>query len=116
MEAGYVDSIGQGRVWTGNAALKNRLVDGLGGFDRAFKSAATLAKLKDYKVVTYPAPKDEMEQIMQMLKGSNDEQALLQKIMQQEMSEEYKLYKMLNKFRENKNHIWMVMPYVPEIN
>ncbi|HJT73391.1 MAG TPA: signal peptide peptidase SppA [Chitinophaga sp.] len=111
----YVDSIGQGRVWTGSAALKNRLVDGLGGFDRAFKSAATLAKLKEYKVVTYPAPKDQVEQIMQMLKGSNDDQALVQRLMQQEMSEEYKLYRMLNKFRENKNHIWMVMPYVPEI-
>lgn len=116
MDIAYVDSIGQGRVWTGNAALKNKLVDALGGLDRAFASAATLAKIKSYKVVTYPAPKDQMEQLMQMLKGSGgDEQTLLRQIAQQEMSEEYKLYQMLQKFRANKNHMWMLMPYIPEI-
>jgi len=116
LDMAYVDSIGQGRVWTGTAALNNRLVDALGGLDRAFKSAATLANIKNYKVITYPAPKDQVEQIMQMLKGDNGDQALLQKIAQQEMSEEYKLYKMLKKFQTNKNHIWMTMPYIPEID
>jgi len=116
LDIAYVDSIGQGRVWTGSAALDNKLVDALGGLDKAFKSAAAIAKLKNYKVVTYPAPKDQVQQIMQMLKGNDGDQALLQKIAQQEMSEEYKLYKMLKKFQSNKNHIWMMMPYVPDIN
>jgi hypothetical protein len=53
---------------------------------------------------------------MQMLKRNDGEKALIQKIAQQEMSEEYKLYRALKKFQENKNHIWMTMPYVPEIN
>ena len=116
LDIAYVDSIGQGRVWTGTAALNNKLVDALGGLERAFKSAAALANIKNYKVVTYPAPKDQVEQIMQMLKGNDGDQALIQKIAQQEMSEEYKVYKMLKKLHANKNHIWMLMPYIPEIN
>lgn len=45
-----VDSIGQGRVWAGSDAKKNGLVDQLGSFDDAVKSAAKRAKLTDYKV------------------------------------------------------------------
>jgi protease-4 len=45
-----VDSIGQGRVWAGLDAKKNGLVDQLGSFDDAVKSAAKRAKLAEYKV------------------------------------------------------------------
>ncbi|WDF67729.1 signal peptide peptidase SppA [Sphingobacterium oryzagri] len=53
-----VDSIGQGRVWTGEQALGNGLVDGIGGIDRAIRAAAAKAKLNDYKVMYYPTVKD----------------------------------------------------------
>jgi protease-4 len=49
-----VDAIAQGRVWTGTEALQNGLVDKLGGLDLALKEAATLAKIKKYKTVSYP--------------------------------------------------------------
>ncbi|MHB1178887.1 MAG: signal peptide peptidase SppA [Daejeonella sp.] len=55
---GYVDSIGQGRVWSGAEALQNGLVDRLGDIDDAIASAAKKAKLKDYKIVSYPAQVD----------------------------------------------------------
>ncbi|HEU4781632.1 MAG TPA: signal peptide peptidase SppA [Steroidobacteraceae bacterium] len=42
-----VHAIAQGRVWIGTAAKENGLVDQLGLFDQAVKSAANLAKLKD---------------------------------------------------------------------
>jgi protease IV len=45
-----VHAIAQGRVWIGSDALKNGLVDKLGLFDDAVKSAAARAKLKDYVV------------------------------------------------------------------
>jgi protease-4 len=45
-----VHAIAQGRVWIGNDALKNGLVDKLGLFNDAVKSAAARAKLKDYDV------------------------------------------------------------------
>ncbi|MEB0261509.1 MULTISPECIES: signal peptide peptidase SppA [unclassified Mucilaginibacter] len=53
----YINSIGQGRVWTGTQALKNGLVDRLGNINDAVASAAKKAKLKDYKLVSYPEQK-----------------------------------------------------------
>jgi len=50
----YINSIGQGRVWTGTQAIKIGLVDKLGNINDAVKSAAKKAKLKDYSVVPYP--------------------------------------------------------------
>lgn len=49
-----VDSIAQGRVWTGEQAVKLGLVDGLGSLDDAVKKAAELAKLKEYSVMEQP--------------------------------------------------------------
>ncbi|HYL58515.1 MAG TPA: signal peptide peptidase SppA [Candidatus Acidoferrales bacterium] len=39
------DAVAQGRVWTGEQALKNQLVDSLGGFDDAMTAAKSLARL-----------------------------------------------------------------------
>lgn len=54
MESEAVDSIGQGRVWTGRDALDNGLVDALGDLDDAVAAAAELAGLEedDYGVQT----------------------------------------------------------------
>ena len=40
-----VDSIGQGRVWSGNSARRIGLVDEIGGLNDAIKGAAELAGL-----------------------------------------------------------------------
>ncbi|MFI5136174.1 MAG: signal peptide peptidase SppA [Sphingobacteriales bacterium] len=53
----YINSIGQGRVWTGEQAIKNGLVDRLGNISDAIKSAAKMAKIKNYKLVAYPEQK-----------------------------------------------------------
>jgi len=53
-----IDSIGQGRVWTGEQALQRGLVDKLGGIDVAIKEAASLAKLKNYSITVADEPKD----------------------------------------------------------
>jgi protease-4 len=52
----YVDSIGQGRVWSGTRALHLGLVDRIGGLNDAIASAAKLAKIKEYKLREYPDP------------------------------------------------------------
>lgn len=54
----YVDSIGQGRVWTGEQAIKIGLVDKLGHLDDAIASAAKKAGIKSYSIVNYPEIKD----------------------------------------------------------
>jgi len=45
-----IDSIAQGRVWSGVDAQRLGLVDRLGSFDDAVKAAAHRAKLKDYDI------------------------------------------------------------------
>jgi protease-4 len=54
----YIDSIGQGRVWSGTAGLKNGLVDVLGGLSTAINIAAKKAGLTamKYEIVEYPEP------------------------------------------------------------
>lgn len=64
MSVSQVDSIAQGRVWTGAAAQKQGLVDILGGLDKALDIAAKKAGLKRYNVVRYPEPKSFYELLM----------------------------------------------------
>lgn len=65
-----VDRIAQGRVWTGNQALKLGLVDKLGSLDEAISKAARLAKLnEDYRVDTYPGKSDWLDQLLNENKG-----------------------------------------------
>jgi protease-4 len=59
----YIDSIGQGRVWSGTEALKNGLVDRLGNINDAIASAAKKAKLEDYKIVEYPSQIDPLQSL-----------------------------------------------------
>jgi protease-4 len=47
METDAVDAIGGGRVWTGQQAVENGLVDGFGGIDKAVETARVLAALRD---------------------------------------------------------------------
>ncbi|WP_259067436.1 signal peptide peptidase SppA [Mucilaginibacter sp. X4EP1] len=53
----YINSIGQGRVWTGEQAIKIGLVDRLGNINDAVQSAAKKAGIKNYKLVSYPEQK-----------------------------------------------------------
>lgn len=70
MPKSNVDSIGQGRVWSGADALKINLVDELGGLNEAVSYAAKKAKLKDYKIRDYPKRK---EPLLEMLGASQEE-------------------------------------------
>lgn len=54
MSFAQVDSIAQGRVWTGAEALKIGLVDKIGDLDDAIAKAASLAKVKEYRTQNYP--------------------------------------------------------------
>ncbi len=50
-----------GRVWTGNEALENGLVDVLGEMNDAIAIAAEKAGIEEYSVETFPKPKTFME-------------------------------------------------------
>lgn len=76
MKVADVDSIAQGRVWTGAQALKIKLVDRLGSLEDAVAEAARRAKLKDYGVAAYPAAASWMENLMEEVRGDYMESRL----------------------------------------
>lgn len=63
MSQSDVDSIGQGRVWTGADAIRIKLVDELGGLNDAIAYASKKAKLKEYKLVELPKQKNPLDEI-----------------------------------------------------
>jgi len=69
MTVDQVDSIGQGRVWTGIDAKERGLVDELGGLEDAIKAAADIAGLTNYSTVELPVQKDLFEQLLEDLSG-----------------------------------------------
>jgi protease-4 len=71
-DAQYIDSVGQGRVWTGAQAKDKSLVDEFGGLDRAIEVAKQLAKIpadKGVERVILPYPTTFLQQL---LTGSDD--------------------------------------------
>lgn len=67
-----VDSIGQGRVWTGTRAKEIGLVDEIGGLEAAIADAAQRANLAegDYRTVDYPEQEPLFQQILKNLDGN----------------------------------------------
>ena len=59
-----VENIAQGRVWSGKQAVKNGLVDYLGGLDDAVAAAAKAANLENYNKMEYPVFKEDLESIL----------------------------------------------------
>ena len=67
MTKAAVDSIGQGRVWSGQDALKIGLVDKIGGLDDAIKAAAVLGKTKKYSTVNFPEYEKDFNDLFEKL-------------------------------------------------
>lgn len=65
MTKAQVDSVAQGRVWTGTEAIKIGLVDELGTLNDAISYAAEKAELSDYRVKEYPKKREIFEEIME---------------------------------------------------
>ena len=95
----YVDSIGQGRVWSGADALGLGLVDQLGDMEDAIAYAATKANLgSDYKVTEWPKQKDFFTRLMESLNSSDDK---LDAAMKQKLGVYYNYYKGLENLNNN---------------
>jgi protease-4 len=59
-----VDAIGQGRVWSGQDALKIGLVDKIGGMDEAIKEAAKQGKTSKYHTQDFPEYEKDFSEIL----------------------------------------------------
>ena len=67
MTQANVDSIGQGRVWTGINAKEIGLVDEIGGLNDAIAFAVKTSNLEDYRLDEMPAQEDPFEKMMKGL-------------------------------------------------
>lgn len=86
-----IKAVAEGRVWTGEDALKHGLVDAIGGLQDAIDYAAKVAKISTYqKVVATINARNKSFALVSI------EQKLEQKIMQNQLGDYYQLYKMLN--------------------
>ena len=112
MTFAQVDSIAQGRVWTGKQALENGLVDELGSLEDAINAAAGLANLDNYRVRNYPNYKKDFKDIksqVPFLSVNKD------KLLEEELGvENYKIYKQIKNFSQLKG-IQARIPFYIEI-
>ena len=73
----YVDSIAQGRVWSGNDAVRLKLADKTGNIMDAVRYAVIAggqdasSDLSEWDIVEYPAPLSTIEMLIQTIDGSS---------------------------------------------
>ena len=105
-----VDSIGQGRVWSGENAKEIGLVDEFGGLDYAIQRAAEIAGLEDYRTVSLPDLPDPFQELFKT--GADNVRTWFLK---NELGDKYKYYEYLKKSSSMKG-IFARMPYDIYIN
>jgi protease-4 len=118
-EASYIDSIGQGRVWTGAQGKEKGLVDEYGGLDKAIEIAKQLANIpadKSIQRVIMPQPPTFLEQLMSA--GDDDtsaadaqakQQAALLSALPEDLREGFRYAQMLD--RAAKGEPVYLMPF-----
>ena len=107
MTVAQVDSIGQGRVWSGEQALKIGLVDKIGGLNDAIKEAASLAKSKTYSTQNFPEYEKNMNDIFNSFPFAKSKESFIK----EELGEEtYRLMEQLKRVQARKG-IQAIMPF-----
>ena len=106
MDTASVDSIGQGRVWSGIDGKRIGLVDEFGGIKDAIALAAKKAKLKEYNITELPKLKDPFEELLKNL----DEGAAVEKKLKQELGTAAENYQRLKNVLKYKG-VQMRLPY-----
>jgi protease-4 len=107
-----VDSIGQGRVWSGSDAMEIGLIDSFGGLEDAIDRAAELAEVDDFITKDYPERKDPFQKLIEDLNAQVSYSILTEIVgLDQQMIREFQKVKAI---REMKG-IQAAMPIVPEL-
>jgi len=105
MKIEQIKAIAEGRVWTGEDALKIGLVDKIGGLNDAIKLAVEKAKLKSYNIKEYPEKEDFMTKLMKNF--GKDVETRIAKI---QLGEQYNLFKQVKNL-DKINGIQARLPY-----
>ncbi|GGE35425.1 signal peptide peptidase SppA [Sphingobacterium cellulitidis] len=109
IDVAQVDSIGQGRVWTGEQAVKLKLVDRVGTLDQAIAAAAKKAKLEKYRISEYPRMKDPFASIW-----STSKDKIKMWMLEDEMGDYVKYLRELKRISQQSG-IQARIPYLVEI-
>lgn len=96
MTVAEVDSLAQGRVWSGVDAKKNGLIDELGSLDDAIAAAAEMVDLDSYGIRKYPKYKSDFERLMEDLGGAKSK--IGEALIQEEIGAE--AYQFLKEFKQ----------------
>ena len=109
-----VDSIAQGRVWSGVSALQIGLVDEIGGLDRAIAKAADLAGAVDYSVVEYPKTSaSSLEQVLSLLNSDAQVKVKVKKLVGEDL---YAMYRTVRQVSESGEPVVLTrLPYGVEV-
>jgi protease-4 len=110
MSTAGVDSIGQGRVWSGVNAMNNRLIDDFGGMKEALKIAAEKAGITEYRIKELPKQKDPFAELLK-----NFSVRMQTKVMESMMGPTYDYWKNFSREAKAKG-IYTRMPFNLEIN
>lgn len=106
-DTAYVETIAQGRVWTGLKAKEAGLIDAYGGLNAAIAAAAKKAKLDDYKIAEYPKPASLIERILGL-----DKAAMTHTKMQEQLGPDYyNVYRQLLKVKDMTNGAQARLPF-----
>ncbi|UMB52510.1 signal peptide peptidase SppA [Lutibacter sp. A64] len=106
-----VDSVAQGRVWSGVEAIEKGLVDKLGNLEAAITEAAELAGVTDYRVRNYPNYNIDFEDRLNSLPFAKSKEKL---IIEELGEENYRMYKNLKQVSKLKG-IQARAPFVLDI-
>jgi protease IV len=110
MSPGSVDSIGQGRVWSGTSAMKIGLVDEIGGLTEAVQGAAKLAGIEPYTIRELPVLEDPYMRIISQLGGE-----VRMSFLKNELGESVKYYNMLREIKDMSG-IQARLPYFLDVH
>jgi protease-4 len=103
----YVDSIAQGRVWTGKRAVDLKLADQIGGLNEAIAEAVRTSGIKEYRVRTYPEPKSFFEYIMNVYPDELSRASIKKEL----GAEEYEIFLRMKELKNEKGEVKARMPF-----
>ena len=106
-----IEEIAQGRVWLGNDALKIKLVDEIGGLDKAIEKAASLAKVSKYHATSYPEEQSWWSSLLDQATSRNN---YLDEQLQATLGEYYEPFKFV-KNMNRQSAIQARLPYYVNI-
>lgn len=103
----YIDSIAQGRVWSGTRAVSIGLVDRIGGIGDAIAAAARKARISTYRLKEYPERGNLVDNFLKSKTASEKEAAIRAELGPQA----YQTYRAIRNLQQYMGTVQARMPF-----